>query len=174
MSDSLRTVQFVDLWTAASRRVYSFILSILPHWADAEEAFQETSRVLWEKFDQFEPGTDFTAWACRIAYYKVLEVRARRRRGPLAFSDAFVEAVEEELSASAEPLSRRHAAMLGCIEKLKPRDRDLVRRRYRESATTRSVSAELGRSVSAVYKALNRIHEALFDCIERTLAREGR
>ena len=173
MTDSPETQQFVELWTASSRRVYSFILSLMPHWADAEEAYQETSRVLWEKFEQFEPGTDFTAWACRIAYYKVLDVRARKRRGPLAFSEAFVGAVEEELSMSAEPLSRRHAAMLECLEKLKPRQRDLIRRRYSENASTRRVAEESSRSVSTIYKALNRIHRALFNCIERTLAREG-
>lgn len=169
-----RTAEFVALWTASSRQVYSFILSLLPHWADAEEAFQETSRVLWEKFGEFEPGTNFTSWACRVAYFKVQDVRHKANRGPLAFSDAFMGAVEEELAERQEPADRRYAAMLDCIEKLSERDRDLVRRRYQPQATTKSIAAEQNRTVHAVYKALNRIHAALFDCIERTLAREER
>src|ERR1700761_39547 len=97
MTPTNQTSDFVALWTASSRQVYAYILMLLPHWADADEAFQETSRVLWEKFDQFEVGTDFTAWACRIAYFKVLDVRARRQRGPLSFSDEFLDALDREL-----------------------------------------------------------------------------
>ena len=169
-----QTTDFVSLWTASSRQVYSFILSLLPHWADADEAFQETSRVLWEKFGEFEPGTDFTSWACRTAYYKVLDVRAHRQRGPLAFSDAFVAAVEEEAAAEQEAISPRHAAMLDCMEKLSESDRQLIYLRYREGATTADSAKKLGRSIDAVYKALNRVHQALFHCIERTVRSEGR
>lgn len=172
MNPSEFTPQFVSLWTASSRQVYSFIYSLLPHWADADEAYQETSRVLWEKFAEYQPDTDFTAWACRIAYFKVLDVRSRRKRGPLAFSDAFLGAVEQELVEQSDTVNPRYAAVLDCLQKLSSRDRELIGQRYREGATTASAAAELGRSVDSIYKALNRIHQALFDCVQRTLRRE--
>lgn len=172
MNSSESTPQFVALWTASSRQVYSFIYSLLPHWADADEAYQETSRVLWEKFAEYEPGSDFTAWACRIAYFKVLDVRSRRKRGPLAFSDAFLGTVEQELAEQSDAASPRYVAVLDCLQKLKTRDRELIGHRYREGATTATAAAELGRSVDSVYKALNRIHQALFDCVQRTLRQE--
>jgi RNA polymerase sigma-70 factor (ECF subfamily) len=173
ITGSDRAIDFVAQWTAHARRVYSFILSIHPHWADAEEAFQETSLVLWEKFEEFEPGTDFTAWACRVAYYKVLAVRRRKQRGPMAFSEAFMEAIEQEIAVQTPNVSSRHEALHHCLTQLSDRDRDLVRRRYSDGATVKSVADDVGRSADGIYKSLNRIHQALLACIRHTLAAEG-
>jgi RNA polymerase sigma-70 factor, ECF subfamily len=168
-----RTAEFLRLWNAGSRQVYSFILSILPNWADADDAFQETGKVLWDKFGEFRPGSNFMAWACRIAFLSTMELRRRKRRGPRLFSDAFAEAVERGFVQQAEALDARQVALAECMEKLSPRDRDLLRVRYEEGATTASAAARVGRSINAAYKAINRIHEALFHCIERTLRHEG-
>ena len=53
-------------------------------------------------------------------------------------------------------------------------DRDLLACRFADGATTQSASEHVGRSVEAVYKALAKIRQALFDCVQRTLARETR
>jgi len=168
------TEEFVWLFTQHARRIYGFILSLQPNVTDADEIFQETSTVLWRKFDQFEPGTDFLAWACQIARYKVMSLRQKLGRDRLQFSDEFVESVADESAAMESTLAPRQRALATCLEKLTARDRQLLESRYRDGATTRSVASEVGRSVDAVYKALNRIHEALFHCIERTLRAEGR
>jgi RNA polymerase sigma-70 factor (ECF subfamily) len=75
--------------------------------------------------------------------------------------------------AAALQLDERRVALATCVEKLNPRDRDLLTRRFAEGATTQSTAAEVGRSVDAVYKALAKIRQALFDCVTRTLAQEG-
>ena len=48
-----------------------------------EDVFQAANLVLWRKFDQFEPGTNFFAWACQIIRYEVLKYREKyaRRQG---------------------------------------------------------------------------------------------
>ena len=53
-------------------------------------------------------------------------------------------------------------------------DRDLLKRRFADGATTQSTSEQLGRSVDAVYKSLAKLRHTLFECIQKTLAREGR
>jgi RNA polymerase sigma-70 factor (ECF subfamily) len=67
-----------------------------------------------------------------------------------------------------------------CLEKLSEKDRQLVRKCYGDGyrpqgarVTFKAVALELGRPVNTVYKALNRIRRALYECIERTLAVEG-
>ena len=50
--------QFVSLLTRYQQRVYLFILSLVPDRADAEDVLQETNLVLWQKFDDFTPGSD--------------------------------------------------------------------------------------------------------------------
>ena len=56
--------------------------ALVPNVFDADEVFQDTSITLWKKFDQYRPDLDFRAWACRIAYYKVLKLRDRQTRSP--------------------------------------------------------------------------------------------
>ena len=51
--------RFVSLFLANQRRIYRYILTICPHAADAEDVLQSTAEVLWAKFKQFEPGTEF-------------------------------------------------------------------------------------------------------------------
>jgi RNA polymerase sigma-70 factor (ECF subfamily) len=174
MPHDQQTGDFVELWTAHSRRVYAFIMSLLPRWADADEILQETSRTLWEKFGEFKPGTNFTAWACQVAYLKVLEFRKRERRAPLPFSDAFLGTIDEELRSASDDLSPRYTMLLDCLQKLGEREQELVRQMYQPGATTVTVATAMGRSTAWVYKTLSRVHEKLFQCVERSMRGEAR
>jgi RNA polymerase sigma-70 factor (ECF subfamily) len=167
---------FLRLFLRNERRIYAYILTLLPHRADADDALQETSLAMWDKFDDRDPPRDFLAWARRVAYYKVLDVYKRAGRGKVRFSQAMLERVAETAAEQTETLQLddRREALSRCVEKLAPRDRDLLARRFADGATTRSTSEQVGRSVDAVYKALAKIREALSACVERTLAREGR
>jgi RNA polymerase sigma-70 factor, ECF subfamily len=174
VSDSTRVAEFIELWTANARQVSSFIYSLLPHWADADDVLQETARIVWEKFDQFQTGTNFNAWACQIAYHRALDFRKRKGGRHVLFSDAFLSAVQEELAAEQPVMNQRAAALVECIEKLSEQNRRLVRGRYEEGTTVQSLAQHLGRTVDAVYKSLNRIHQVLLVCIDRTVQRENR
>src|SRR5262249_15337916 len=134
------------------------------------------SMVMWDKFDDQHPPADFTAWGCRIAYYKVLDFRKKHQRSRVLFSQAMLEHVAETAveQAATLQLDERREALGDCIAKLNPQDRDLLSRRFAEGATTQSTAAAVGRSADAVYKALARIRQALFDCVTRTLAAGGR
>ena len=69
-------------------------------------------------------------------------------------------------------LDERRNALADCIEKLAPRQRQLLSHRYAAGATIKSAAAQVGQSVDAAYKALTRIREALFDCVSRRAAQE--
>ena len=166
------TKEFVRLFTRYSRRVYSFIRTLVHNQADAEELFQETSATLWEKFDTFRPGSDFRAWAFQVAHYKVLNYRQRRSSSPLIFSDGLVESIADDTLAMSNTLDARFRALADCYEKLSQRDRELIDLRYTEGATVKGVAAQLSRSVDFVYKALRRIHGALYRCISRAMNTE--
>jgi len=78
-SDAQRNLRFVRLFAQHEHQVYACIVSALANWSDADEVMQETSVALWEMFDRFQEGTSFTAWACQIAYFRVLPREARPR-----------------------------------------------------------------------------------------------
>ena len=50
-------------------------MSVLPNRTDVDDLLQETNLVLWREFESFEIGTNFTAWAYRIAHNQVLAWR---------------------------------------------------------------------------------------------------
>ncbi|NOY43607.1 MAG: sigma-70 family RNA polymerase sigma factor [Planctomycetes bacterium] len=164
--------RFVPLFTAHSRRIHGFISMLLPSGADVDDVFQETGRVLWEKFDQFEEGTNFFAWASSIARFQTLAFLQRNRRSRIKFSTEFIQTVSEQVLEDADVLEEKHRALAECVEKLKPRDHELIQLRYSPNATTKSVAKQVGRPVGGLYKALNRIENVLLDCVRLTLRRE--
>jgi RNA polymerase sigma-70 factor (ECF subfamily) len=167
-----RQQEFVRLWTQHTRRIYAYLLTLVPHRSDADDLLQETGATLWEKFDQFEPGTNFFSWACQTAFYCVSNFRRRKGAATLVLNDDVLEVLGRESAAGQENIDTELEALLDCLSKLRDRDRDLIARRYRAGASIHTVSDEVGRSVEGLYKALQRIHGALFDCVRRRLAEE--
>jgi RNA polymerase sigma-70 factor (ECF subfamily) len=159
---------FVRLLTQHERRVYAFILSLVPSWHDADEILQETNVRLWTEFERFERGSDFCAWACAIAKYQVLTHRKQQARQRVRFTDEFLDVVAEEMAAEADDLAAaRQRALQGCVEGLSPTSRDMLKAYYRSGAVGSEVARQFGRSIDALYKSLSRIRQALHDCIER-------
>jgi RNA polymerase sigma-70 factor, ECF subfamily len=172
--DPSRIEAFTQLLATCQRRVFLYALSLLHNAADAEEVLQETNLVLWRKFDQYLPGTDFGRWACRIAQIEVLRFREKRSQAQRLFSQQFIEGLVEVAEQSLDQADDRRSALAHCLGKLRESDRALIARRYQPSATTESVAQAFGRSVQGTRKTLHRIRAALLECIERTLAREDR
>jgi RNA polymerase sigma-70 factor (ECF subfamily) len=164
--------RFAEHLDACQRRLFLYALAMVHNTADAEEILQETNLVLWRKFDEFLPGSDFARWACRVAQLEVLKHREKRRSREKHFSDGFIESLGAEMERSFDLLDARREALCGCMAKLPEGDRQLVRDRYEGGATTRSVAESAGRSVQGTRKAIHRIRMTLLTCIERTLSRE--
>ena len=162
--------RFARLLARCQRRIFVYAMSLLYDANDAEDVLQETNLVLWKKFQEYEPGTDFPRWACRIAYYEVLKVRRRKGQNGRVFSDEFIETLAAGCERTMCEWDDRREALQQCVEKLSDRDRQLVRSRYQPGATTRSVAEEFGRSVQGTRKSLLRIRSALLECVRRTLA----
>jgi RNA polymerase sigma-70 factor, ECF subfamily len=174
MGEPGRTDEFVRLFTKDGRWIFSYILMLIPHKADAEEVFQETSVTLWQKFGEFLTGSNFRAWAIQVAHYKILQYRARKQGGPLLLDDAVLEAVHNTAVILNDRLDDLHRALEKCRGKLNDGDRELLDRRYESGATAQSIAEVLGRSPRAIYRALDRIHRALYDCIHQEMSEDDR
>jgi RNA polymerase sigma-70 factor (ECF subfamily) len=166
--------QLVQLLTHYQRRLFVYLRTLVPRRGDAEEVLQEVNLYIWRHGQEFQPGTDFGAWAYKIAYYQALTFRKRQTRDKLRFSETLVQQLAANAAATADSTDRRQEALEQCLKKLPGTDQDLLRRRYESGAPVQAVAADLGRSVAGVYRALQRIHLALLDCIQRTLRAEAR
>ena len=128
--------------------------------------------MIWRKAETFTPGSSFAAWASQIARFEVLKYLERRRRDRVRFSVDFVEAVAEEALAEAPNLEARRQALMKCLAKLRPRDRELIQLRYAPGESGLSVAHLLKRPANSIYQSLGRIRRTLLECINRQLAAE--
>lgn len=163
--------QFIRLMTKYERMVYGYILSLVPNWADADEILQETNIRLWEEFEKFQPGTNFAAWAVRVAHFQVLTWRKRVSRSRLVFDQRVVDSLAAEPRWTDEEFEARQQALAECVSELPDNSRELLRHCYVNGAKAKDVAVELNRTPAAVYKALERIRVALHSCIERKVTR---
>ena len=167
-----RVDQFLRIYTREEPRIFAYILALLPNWTDAEDVLQETSTVLWSKFDQFQPGSSFFAWACQIARFEVQRFQRTRRPQQLAFDDIALELLAQETILIADELESRQQALAECVEKLPPETRQLLTLWYERGATGADVSEQLGCSIHMVYKTLKLTRRTLLRCVKRALAEE--
>lgn len=173
-ADPERRDAFARLFAKHDRWLFSYLVSLLGNSAHAEEVFQEICVVLWREYETFELGTNFVKWVSVIAHNQVHRFRREHKRNGAQLSDAVVDLLADDAVERAGLLEARRDALRSCLQKLSSTDRQLVQHCYSDSRTTFRRAAEvLGRPVNTVYKALNRIRKALYDCIERTVAVEG-
>ncbi|MEM9366369.1 MAG: sigma-70 family RNA polymerase sigma factor [Planctomycetota bacterium] len=159
--------QFIRLFTQHERRVYGYILSLVPNWQDADDIAQETNVKLWKEFDRFELGTDFAAWALRIAHFQVLTWRKTAARSKIAFSQDLIDLVADQHALDESDLTARQRALGRCVEELSPHHHDVLLACYAEGAKVKDIAVRLDRSVAAVHKQLQRVRLALHKCVER-------
>lgn len=167
------TAEFVGQLGRCQRRLYAFIYALVRHAADAEDILQECNLVLWRKAGEFQPGTDFMAWAGRIAQFQVLAFRKKQARAREHFDDALLAQLADEAEQRLQQFDQRQQALLECLRQLRPEQRTLVARRYEPGGSVNEMARSSGRSSKAVSEALRRIREILMRCIERRMALEN-
>jgi RNA polymerase sigma-70 factor (ECF subfamily) len=166
--------RFVQLLAACERRLYDYIFALVGNFADADEIAQDTKLRLWEQFDQFEPGTNFAAWACTIARYRILDYRKMHRRERALLSEEFCQRLSETLASQSDELGgRRLQALQQCLQRISPDDRELLMQCYASHSSVGQVAAAFNKTRGSLYQRLWRIRGKLLVCIERRMAEEG-
>ncbi|MBI1370347.1 MAG: sigma-70 family RNA polymerase sigma factor [Planctomycetes bacterium] len=163
------------LFLAHQRRIYGFILAMLPNAADADDVLQETNLVMWDAFDRFEPGTDFAAWGMQIARFRILRYFEQRKRERRTFSQKTMEMLADEMAGMGNAPDAIHGILGECVDKLPAEERQLITMRYEQDAAVKDVADRMGLSIFTIYKRLNQTYLKLLNCIRRTMNpnREG-
>lgn len=174
--DPKKTQEFVGLLTDHQESIRAYIISQLPGSPDVRDILQEVNLFLWENMNKFEPGSNFGAWACAVAHFRILDHRKKMKRDRFVVFDEELSrklAVEIQDRTSVTSESKR-MALRGCLEKLSPDNKALLEARYRSTrGELGQLSDELGRSRASLRVSLVRLRSALRRCIEAKLALEG-
>jgi RNA polymerase sigma-70 factor, ECF subfamily len=166
--------EFVRELTEHQAALRSFVGYLMTGTQSAPDVTQEVNLILWEKRGQFEPGTNFRAWAFTTARYVVLGYRRRlRKEGLLLFDQDLVEQLADEWQAQPDGYQHRLATLHTCIEKLSDADQALLRVRYSGHGGVERMASQSGGEGSSLRARLFRLRAALKQCVERELEVEG-
>lgn len=166
--------EFVQLLTRHQRPLYGYIMTMMPHATEADDVLQETNLALMRKAADFEEGTNFLAWACRVAYYEALnQYRRRKREHQLMADESVLEDVAERAGQRAGEFDERLVALRSCLQRINPKHRELLDSFYGEELSIEHMSERHGRSNSGLRVTLHRIRATLMDCIQRTLTAQS-
>jgi RNA polymerase sigma-70 factor, ECF subfamily len=169
-----RSQEFVRLFQRNERKLYGYILSLVPNITAADEISQETNLQLWEEFDRFDPNRDFISWACTIAHYQVLTYRTRRDRDRVQFNSELLDLLADQAARQRDELAAKQSYLLDCLAQLSDFKREAIRLYYSLGMTAKAVAEKLGRSTPAVEQMLVRTRRTLHNCVELAIRREER
>ena len=144
---------FVSLLTDNQARIYSYVLSMIPNFNDADDILQDTTKLMWEKFGQYKFGTDFVAWGREISYFLILEYyRKKKKINSLYYDEQLIKKLEKNTKRFSDSSKDYLFHLNSCMKKLKKQDRILLKLRYFENSKAKELAARFGCSVQYVYR----------------------
>lgn len=163
--------EFLSLFLRAELDLRAFIGALIREPGAREDVFQEIAITLWESFDRFDPKrAAFGAWARGVATNKVLQMRRKSGRLPIAFPPDTIEAIAEAFTVEEAPMAGERAeALRACVRELPEKSRQLIELRYEEGLSGKQLAKRLGRSIDAIYQTLSRIRRGLETCIKQRI-----
>jgi RNA polymerase sigma-70 factor (ECF subfamily) len=182
--DATRHEQFAAAFVRCQDRVYGHIVTMLPNRHDAEDVFQQTSLILWRKWDQFNPAghgarastpeaasafsdSDFIAWACGIARNEVRNFLRLRRRERVTLSDQMMSELADMRLEVQPALQQRRGLLAECVEKLDFLAREMLHRCYAGREPLKIIAQQFRTTPNSLHLRLRRIRRELLECVER-------
>lgn len=150
-----------------------YIRAIVGARQPCEDILQEAAMICLRKHDEIPDDAAFEGWIRRVCRFEALKHLERRRRERPAGAEQLAVLADAEIAVAADDIagSRLHA-LRGCVERLPPASRQLIRLRYAEELPGEGIAARLGRPINTVYVTLSRLHKALAECVRQRLAQE--
>jgi RNA polymerase sigma-70 factor, ECF subfamily len=163
---------FVELITRHQSELYGYIYAVVRNWEDTDDLCQSVCLFLWSKFESFQPGSSFFAWARQTAKIEISNF-LRRKKSPRYLADQLRDILPETATDSRDTDAEVYlAALRHCREKLTSEDDELLQLRYVEELSTVEIADRLQRLRQSVSRSLNRVRRRLFECIQIELAKQ--
>ncbi len=159
---------FVALLTGEQMGLLYYITMLLGDPHAAENVLQDTNLVIWRKAADFQPGTSFSAWSRKVAFWQVKAYVRDRGRDRHVFQEKLIEQLANRSTEQlVEP--ERRLALRHCLQTLSQANLDLLRGRYEEGLNIAQIASKVAKTEVAVRAALMRIRRTLQRCIESKL-----
>ena len=164
-NDDMDYRNYMSLLSLNYQSIYSYILMLVANHNNADDIMQETSILMYEKFNVFEIGTDFLAWAKKIAKYKTLEYLRKQKREKVVFNQEIVELIDIESKSDSQTREEWLETLRNCVSGLSGNDRELLHIRYHENTSVLAIAKRFGCSFQKIYRNMARINGLLHNCM---------
>ena len=165
--------EFILELTEVQQRLFGFLFKRLADREQAREVLQRTNLVLCRKADNYEPGTNFKAWAMTVANYEVLAYRKTQVRERLVFTDEVDAMLGPDGDGRSPAQSDRVAHLNHCLQGMSLKNRELIEWRYQGERTMEKIAEEIGSTIGAVKVKLHRLRRQLLSCIQNRMQEDG-
>lgn len=165
--------RFMRLFVACERDLLRYVLVVVPNPSDARDILQETAVALWRKMGEYDPSRPFLPWACRFASIEIRRFLRRAEQQRRLLEEETVELLLAQYAERTSGLTGRRVHLRECLSELPSNQHRLVRGYYWDEQDVDALAGQSGRTVEAVYKALQRIRQVLSDCMNRKAKMEG-
>ncbi len=160
---------FHDLVVAAQSEVRLFAAARAPNLDLAEEAVQAGFVTAYERLLDYQPRGTFVPWVKGIVLNRLREeMRARHRHVGGDLLDQLL--IEPDTKTNEEAIGmatdEEIARMRSCLERLAPRARLMLARRYSDGLPVARLAQHFHQSEAAITGLLHRIRRSLRSCIE--------
>lgn len=167
VNNSTQEAEFLRFLAMSYRDLYAAAMSIVGNRNDADDVIQEVCVVLWAKYDEFNPNTNFRKWACTVTFNVARSyARKRNRHRGVGLDEEVLAKIVRMRTASSELLELRREILRGCLDRLTPRDRRFLADCYRTPSSLVEYAQSKGLTVATVYSKLKRVRRALVDCVQ--------
>ncbi len=147
-----------------------FVGSLLANPSDVDDVLQEVNLTVWAKRDEFEEGTNFRAWAFKIARFKALASHRDTIRSRLSlFGDDLGNRIESLMISDPGFTDERTEALQACLSQLTSNQVELLEARYARESTLVQLAQKKGISADSAHKAISRLRIQLRQCVEKRL-----
>jgi RNA polymerase sigma-70 factor, ECF subfamily len=164
---------FVENFVRLQHRVYGFIVMYIPNRNDADDVFQQTCIVLWEKWNQYDAKRDFVSWACGIAINVIRNYRRKNNHRLLLMSDEALDRLADVRTNLEDETLERRESLNACLDSLSDVDRNFVELTYSSNDSMRTIATLHNMTADAMYARLHRLRKKLFECVRFRMARSG-
>ncbi len=172
MSERQLPESFVRALLDCQDAMRAYVTALVLDPSEADDVVQQANVVLCRQADEFPTIKNFTAWACRIAYFEVLSCRKRHRRDRLLFDDELLAMVAQSMMRLVEDVGPRKQFLDLCLAELSESQREMILKRYGPEGDIQAMAAELGRPIGSVQQSLYRIRLKLLECVRRKMEGE--
>lgn len=174
MGNSSEYDQYVLLITSVQAKLYAYVFSLLGDPHQAADVLQETNLVLWRKSAEYVEGTNFVAWAFRVAHFQVMAFRQKLGRDRLIFDDLMLAELTTKAANHGETFDDEANALNDCMKRLSDRQRELLHCHYTDGQSIHDMATSHSETMGAISQALFRTRVALMKCIEKRLNQEDK